>query len=55
MHIKEVHVERLVNLGNYENKKIGVTISLHEGEDPHLASKLGKEFVLAELDLISKK
>lgn len=51
MHIKEVYIERLVNLGNYENKKVGVTISVAEDEDAHVAAKFGKEFVSQELGL----
>lgn len=38
MRIREVHVQRVKNLGNYENQKIGMTALLEEGEDAEAAA-----------------
>ena len=32
--VKTITVERLFNLGNYENVKYGVTLELNAGDDP---------------------
>lgn len=38
MRIREVHVQRVKNLGNYENQKIGMTALLDESEDAEAAA-----------------
>ncbi|NWJ94553.1 MAG: hypothetical protein HXX20_02125 [Chloroflexi bacterium] len=43
MKITEVRIEMLFNLGNYENKKIGLSAELAEGESPAEAMALLEE------------
>lgn len=34
MKLLSIHYDRLVNLGNYENEKLGATAEVGEGDDP---------------------
>lgn len=49
MQVTIVRFEKLINLGNYENQKLGVEVQLDEGEAPSEAVKRAKAFVEAHL------
>ena len=40
-----IHYERVRNLGNYENERIGIDIQLEEGEKAEEALRLARLFV----------
>jgi hypothetical protein len=49
MKVTIVRFEKLINLGNYENQKLGVEVQLDEGETPSEAIKRAKAFVESHL------
>ena len=54
MKIKEIHYEKLFNLGNYENEKIGVTVSIDNDTEIEKALILAKEIVNNECEFNQK-
>jgi hypothetical protein len=51
MRVVTISLERLKNLGNYENEKVGMTIDLAEGDDPQKAIDWARKQVEQSLDL----
>lgn len=49
MKIKEISYERIHNLGNFENEKMAVVVSVDGEEDPKKVFKLTKSFVEKQL------
>lgn len=49
MKVTIVRYEKLVNLGNYENQKLGVEVQLEDGETPSEAVQRAKAFVDAHV------
>jgi|7_EtaG_2_1085326.scaffolds.fasta_scaffold69864_2 hypothetical protein len=49
MNVTRVTVERLKNLGNYENEKVGLTATLEDGEDCLEAAEELKVLVMKSL------
>jgi len=45
MRVESVRYEKLVNLGNYQNQKVGVTVVLEPDESPSEALRRAKAFV----------
>lgn len=50
MKVTVVRYEKLVNLGNFSNQKLGVEVQLEDGETPHDAVKRAKAFVEKNLE-----
>jgi hypothetical protein len=50
MKVAMVKYERLVNLGNYENEKIGCEVEVSEGESPQAALDAARRFVRRNVD-----
>lgn len=57
MKITEIRIDVTINLGNYENKKVGATAILDEDEDAALALKQLEEYVYGQgnIESSSKK
>lgn len=51
MKVVTISLERLKNLGNYENEKVGMTIDLAEGDDPQEAIDWAREQVEQSLSI----
>lgn len=49
MYVESIKYEKLVNTGNYEHEKIGVSVALEEGESVYDALKRARAFVQAAL------
>lgn len=49
MNVRIVKYEQIRNLGNYENKKVGVEIEVNDGESVEAAIELAATIVLAAL------
>lgn len=45
MHIKQIEYTRLVNLGNYEHRRLTATAILTDQEDPDDAARKLRQFV----------
>lgn len=45
MHIEKVNYQKTFNLGNYTSEKIGVELSLHQGESADKALDIAKQLV----------
>lgn len=50
MRVESVRYERLVNLGNYENQRVGVTVILEPEDTPSEALRRAKAFVEKSLE-----
>ena len=48
--VKEILYEKNKNLGNYENVKIGVTVTVDQEEDPGKMFERAKDFVKSKLE-----
>jgi hypothetical protein len=55
MHISKIVREQLVNLGNYENIRVGAEITVGPTESADEAMKILKAFVDAEAKRIKKR
>ncbi len=45
MKVEQIYYERTINLGNFENEKIGLTVKIEEGEKPSDALKKARVFI----------
>lgn len=50
MKVTMIRYEKLVNLGNFSNQKLGVEVQLEDGESPHAAIRRAMAFVEKELE-----
>lgn len=49
MYVESIKYEKLVNTGDYEHEKVGVTVALEEGESVYDALKRARAFVESAL------
>jgi len=54
MMVSEIRYDRTINLGNYENEKVGFTVSLREGDDHVEALDRAKEMVNHALGVVKE-
>lgn len=52
MKIKEIRVKRLINLGNYENAEVSISVQVDDDEDPQAAFEKARTFVEANIILM---
>ena len=52
MKIDQIRMERLHSLGNFNNVKIGISLTVEEGEDPNEAAAKVRTFLKAHMRLL---